>query len=244
MSRLYAVEARLTVTGMAADERLRVQARAVRDVAADVLAQLLAGGGDVPGDVRQAASGRAPSQHADWVRAVARDLGAHRGASLVVAGDGQTPEVHALAHAMNALLGNVGRTVTYGPSPIFEAGEDSHGLQPLIDAIDKGRVGTLLVIGGDPVYTAPGDLDLARRLKSVPTTAFVGWDTNHTAQVCSWFCPELHFLESWGDVLAFDGTASIIQPLIHPLVDGKSAAQVLAALLGQPDAAALDLVRG
>ena len=235
MSRLYAVEARLTVTGMAADQRLRVQARAVRDVAADLFAQLVAAGADVPGDVRAAASARAPSPHTDWVHAVARDLEAHRGASLVVAGDAQPPEVHALAHAMNALLGNVGRTVTYGPSPIFEAGEDSHGLQPLIDAIDGGRVEALVVVGGDPAYTASGDLDFARRLKSVPTTAFVGWDTNHTARLCSWFCPELHFLESWGDARAFDGTPSVIQPLIRPLVDGKSAAQVLAALLGQPD---------
>ncbi len=245
MSRLYAVEARLTVTGMAADSRLRVQARQVRDVAADVLAALLASvpGLAVPAEVRRAAAARPAGGDTRWARGVAQDLAAHRGASVVLAGDGQPPEVHALAHAMNSLLGNVGKTIAYGPSPIFEAGEASHGLRPLVDALDAGHVATLVLVGGDPVYTAAGDLGLARRISATPTTVFVGSRVNHTAQLCSWFCPELHFLETWGDVLAFDGTPSLVQPLLHPLVDGRSTAQVLAAMLGQPDASALDLVR-
>ncbi len=244
MSRLYAVEARLSVTGMNSDDRLRVQARQVRDVAAAVLAALILGGPPgATGAARGPAASRSPSPHDGWAKAVARDLRAHAGACLVIAGDGQPPDVHAMAHAMNVALGNVGTTVTYGASPVFEAGEPTHGLDGLVAALDSGDVHTLLIVGGDPVYTAAADLDLARRLRAVPTTAFVGAYDNATARACAWFAPESHFLEAWGDATAFDGTASIAQPLIAPLVDGKTAGQVLAALLGRADVSAHDLVR-
>jgi molybdopterin-containing oxidoreductase family iron-sulfur binding subunit len=237
MSRLYVVEPRLSVTGMAADERLPIQGRQVEGVAADILAELMSlkGGVDTP------VSGRAvPSP---WVRAVARDLHGNAGASLVLAGDGQPPEVHALAHAMNESLGNAGRTVTYGVSPVFEAGEDSHGLESLVRAIDTGDAATLVVVGGDPVYTAPADLELARRFGAVSTTAYVGVRDTRTARACGWTCPELHWLEAWSDALAFDGTAAIAQPLVRPLVDGRSAGQVLAAMVGQHDVSSRALVQ-
>jgi molybdopterin-containing oxidoreductase family iron-sulfur binding subunit len=247
MSRLYAVEARLSVTGMAADERLRVQARQVGGIAADLLAQLVGLSGEAAApDARASARARMPGPHAAWTRVVARDLRAHGGASLVLAGDGQPPEVHALAHAMNELLGNVGVTVTYGSSPVFEAGEDSHGLGALLRALDAGSVGTLLIAGGDPAYTAPVDFDLARRMRRASATAFVGPRDNHTAGICTWFAPEAHFLEAWGDARAFDGTPSIVQPLLSPSVEGRVAgrtvAQLLAALLGNAESSSRDLV--
>jgi molybdopterin-containing oxidoreductase family iron-sulfur binding subunit len=255
MSRLYIVEARLTVTGMSADERLCVQAREVEGIAADLLAHLVALGGgpgepsshsrkraDSHDDVRRAAASRAAGEHAAWVRGVARDLRAHAGTSLVIAGDGQPPVVHALAHAMNELLGNSGRAVSYGRSPIFEAGEDTHGLESLTRAIDAGDVATLVVIGGDPVYAAPADLGFAERLRRVATTAYVGARETATARACTWTAPEAHWLEAWSDALAFDGTASIAQPLVRPLVDGRSAAQVLTEMVGEPDADSRDLV--
>jgi molybdopterin-containing oxidoreductase family iron-sulfur binding subunit len=229
MSRLYAVEARLSVTGMSADERLRVQSRQVQGVGADVLAQLLG-------------STRAPGPWAAWARAAARDLRDHAGASVVLAGDGQPREVHALAHAMNAALGNAGKTVTYGPSPIVEAGEPSHGLAGLLRAIDAGEASALIIVGGDPAYTAPADLELARLLHRVPLVAYVGAHAGETARHAAWFAPEAHWLEAWGDARAFDGTASIAQPLIRPMHDGKTAAQVLAAMLGAPDADSRALV--
>ncbi|MGD0674204.1 MAG: 4Fe-4S dicluster domain-containing protein [Polyangiaceae bacterium] len=257
MSRLYVAEPRLSVTGMAADERLRIQAREVRTLAADVLSAILAlpdpahafGGPAAPAvaavdRARQVARARsaAPSAYADWVRAVARDLERHRGSSLVLAGDGQPPEVHALAHAMNDWLGNSGTTVTYAPSAIFEAGQDSHGLDALVRAIDAGDVAALVVIGGNPVYTAARSLDLTRRLRSIATSAYVGSYENETASACSFFVPEAHFLESWSDVRALDGTPSIVQPLIRPLGAGKTAGQVLAAFVGRSSAKARDLV--
>ncbi|HEY4015162.1 MAG TPA: 4Fe-4S dicluster domain-containing protein [Polyangiaceae bacterium] len=245
MSRLYVVEPRLSVTGMAADERLAVQARRVREVAIALLRGVLAlGVGEQPGleAARRASASAPPSPHDAWAGAVARDLYAHRGAGLVVAGDGQPPEVHALAHAINEALGNAGSSVSYGPSPVFEAGEDSHDPALLLGAIDRDEVGALVVLGGDPVYTAPADFEMERRLARVPTTACLGGRTTRTGQACGWFLPELHFLEAWGDGVAFDGTPSIAQPLIRPMIEGKSAAQVLAALAGAPGATTRGLV--
>jgi molybdopterin-containing oxidoreductase family iron-sulfur binding subunit len=252
MSRLYVVEARLSVTGMAADERLRVQARQVQGIAADVLAALVSlAGASIPAEARRAASSRAPGPHTPWASAVARDLRAHALSSLVVAGDNQPPEVHLLAHAIHEVLAALGggaraeadrRTVTYGPSPIFEAGSGSHGVEALVRAIDAGDAGAVLFVGGDPVYTAAADIELARRIRAVPTTAYVGQHDGETAKACAWFVPELHFLEAWGDARAFDASPSIAQPLIEPMVDGKTPAQVLAAFVGLPDATSRELV--
>jgi molybdopterin-containing oxidoreductase family iron-sulfur binding subunit len=240
LSRLYVVEPRLTVSGMSADDRLRVQAREVEGIAADLTAQL--GLERTSDEVRRAAASRPAGAHATWVRAVARDLRAHAGSSLVVAGDGQPPAVHALAHAMNEILGNVGVTVTYGPSPLVEAGADSHGLEGLVRAIDEGQIGTLIIIGADPVYTAPVDLAFAQRLQRIPTTACVGVRSTATMRACAWTAPEAHWLEGWSDALAFDGTASIAQPLMVPLYDVHTPAQVLAAIAGDADASSRDLV--
>jgi molybdopterin-containing oxidoreductase family iron-sulfur binding subunit len=242
-SRLYAVEGRLSITGMAADDRLRVQASQVGEVAFDLLAQLCALLPDAgaPPEVRDAAAARARSP-TPWILALARDLAAHRGTSLVLAGDGQPPNVHAATHAINEVLANVGRTVLYAPSPVFEAGEPSHDLEGLCAALDAGDVGTLVIIGGDPAYTAPADLAFERRLATLGSTAFVGPRENLTARTCTWFAPEAHFLESWSDARAFDGTASIVQPLTSSACGARTPAQVLAALLGQPLAESRALV--
>jgi molybdopterin-containing oxidoreductase family iron-sulfur binding subunit len=243
MSRLYAIEPRLTVTGMAADNRLRLQARQVASFAADLLAELIGQGlPDVPPDATRAAAARARGPNIEFVRAVARDLRSHLGASAVVVGDGQPAEAHAIAHAMNELLGNIGRTVSYGPSPIFEAGEASHGLAPLVSAIDAGEVSSLLLVGGDPAYTAPADVDLATRIRALKDTAHIGLYENHTSRLCSWRVPEAHFLEAWSDARAFDGTPSIVQPLMRPLESGVTAAQTIAAILGQLDVSSRSLV--
>jgi molybdopterin-containing oxidoreductase family iron-sulfur binding subunit len=230
LARLYVVEPRLTVTGMSADERLAVQAREVRGVAAALLRELLAGGGPQP--AASATNGMPRGPHDAWAKGVARDLRAHAGASLVVVGDGQPAAVHAFAHAMNELLGNAGRTVTYGPSPVHDAGGRSHDPRGLVQAIDAGEVGALVMVGTDPAYTAPADLGLAARIARVPVTAHVGLYENATARLSRWRVPEAHFLETWSDARAADGTPSIAQPVIRPRSEGFTAGQVLAALAG------------
>ncbi len=213
MSRLYVVEPRLTVTGMAADERLRVQAREVEGVAAASW-RAPRRGRRRPDGARRARRGAGAGRVRAWVRAVARDLRAHAGASLVVAGDGQPPEVHALAHAMNELLGNVGRTVTYAPSPIFEAGEGSPRPRRVAARDRRGRGrdarrrrGRSRVHGGGgPRARAPP----RARCRRPPTSDRA---TTRRRAPARGSCPEAHFLEAWGDARAFDGTASIAQPL-------------------------------
>jgi molybdopterin-containing oxidoreductase family iron-sulfur binding subunit len=243
MSRLYVVEPRLTVTGISADERLPVPAREVGALAAAILTALPPAG---PSPDLHPVDDRVQVELGDrrraWAQAAARDLAARAGKSLVLAGDGQPPEVHAIAHAMNAVLGNTGRTVTYGAPSVLEAGLDSHGLDALLRAIDAGEVGALVVVGGDPAYAAGADREIARRLGAVPVTAYVGLYENETARRCRWFVPEAHFLEAWGDARAFEGTASVAQPLMRPLSEGKTAGQVLAGLVGEADVSSRELV--
>ena len=152
-----------------------------------------------------------------------RDLHEHAGASLVLAGDGQPPEVHALAHAANELLGNAGRTVTYAPSPVIEAGQVSHGLPGAAAGDRRRRGGGARDRRGQPrVHGLRRPGDRAPHRVRCPRTAYVGLYDNETARLCRWFVPEAHFLEAWSDARAFDGTASIAQPLMRPLAEGKT----------------------
>ena len=193
MSRLYVVEPRLSVTGMAADERLARPGAAGRrgrrrhHRGARRARRESRSGGGAPR--RGSATGRSRT-HAWVAGGRPRSRRAHAGASLVVAGDAQPPDVHALAHAMNELLGNVGRTVTYGPSPVFEAGErQSTDSAACCSALDAGEVDTLIIVGGDPAYTAPADLELARRLRSARVDRVRRRAPQRsTAGACAWSC--------------------------------------------------------
>jgi molybdopterin-containing oxidoreductase family iron-sulfur binding subunit len=230
--RLYAIEATPTTTGAIADHRIPVAASRVGAVAAQIAARL---GVPVPGQPDDATD---PA----FVR-IAEDLAGRRGSSLVVAGEDQPAAVHALAHAMNAALRNVGRTVVYTP-PVEAAPQlQLPALRQLVDDMRAGHVDLLLVLGANPVLTAPADLDFAGALDHVALRANLGLYEHDTALRCHWHVPEAHYLESWGDVRAFDGTATLIQPLIAPLYGGKTATEVVAALLESPERRAYDVLR-
>jgi molybdopterin-containing oxidoreductase family iron-sulfur binding subunit len=229
MNRLYVAEASPTVTGTVADHRLRARRAEVHALAAALLAEVAAP--LVEGLSRH----RAGPARRRWVEAVAADLRAHAGACVVTVGRGQPAEVHALAHLINASLGAFGRTVTLIEPPVLAAGR--HGLHALAAALDAGRVDTLLILGGNPAYTAPADLAFARRLRSAHRSVYLGLYENETARGCGWFVPAAHPLEAWGDARAADGTVSFVQPLIAPLHGGRTPAELLAVLLGiEPDA--------
>lgn len=239
MNRLYVVEPLPTVTGATADHRLRMRARDVQAFAAALLDAV--GGrdftGPLPAPLRAAANG-----HARFVRAVADDLVAHAGRSLVLAGAGQPPVVHAMAHAINAVLGNTGKTAKMAPSPIVSAGDPSHDLSRLADALDRGEVDTLAIVGTNAVYTAPADRPLA--IGRARQSFYLGAYEDETARACTFTMAQAHPLESWGDARAFDGTVSIIQPLIEPLFGGRTSLDLLAVLAGPaPHATSYDLVR-
>src|SRR5262249_51157646 len=153
---------------------------------------------------------------------------AHGGKSLVVAGDQQSPLVHALAYAMNQALGNVGHTVFYTTPVAADPQEQTASLRQLCDDIAAGSVEILLILGGNPVYDAPVDLHFEERLEKVPLRVPLSLYEDETSRLCHWHIPEAHYLEAWSDVRAFDGTASIVQPLIASLYDGKSIHDVLA----------------
>ena len=159
----------------------------------------------------------APAGSEKWLDGVAKDLQSHRGSSLVVAGEQQSAEVHALAHAINAALGNVGNSLYY-TEPV-EANPVNHleSLRELCADMDAGKVETLLILGGNPVYDAPHDFDFTSKLKKVRNTVQLSPYFDETSEHCQWHVAESHYLETWGDARAFDGTVSVIQPLIAPL---------------------------
>ncbi len=233
MNRLYVVESGLTPTGARADHRLPCRAGEVEDVARALAAALgVAGAGGAP-----------PAADARWVAAVARDLAAHRGRSAVIPGEQQPAVVHALAHAINAALGNVGKTVVH-TAPVEARPEDQlASLRALTADMDAGRVELLLVLGGNPVYTAPADVPFAAALAKVPLRVHLGLYADETAELCHWHVPEAHPLEAWGDVRAYDGTVTIQQPLIAPLYGGRSALELLAAFGERPERGGREIVR-
>ncbi len=235
MNRLYVVEPAPTATGAQADHRLPLRASAIEGFARSLAGMLGAKEGSAGG-------GAAPPEYG-WIDALARDLQRHRGTSLVLAGDAQPPMVHALAHAMNSALGNVGNTVVYTNSIEGNPVDQSQSLAALVADMRSGQVTTLVILSSNPVYTAPADLEFRENLLKVNQRIHLGLYEDETAELCHWHIPEAHFLEAWGDARAYDGTVSTIQPLIAPLYDGKSAHELLAILLGQAGRTAHDIVR-
>src|SRR5439155_4545176 len=174
---------------------------------------------------------------------IAKDLQAHRGSSVVIAGDGQPAAVHALAHAMNQTLGNAGRTVIYTEPVEAEPTDQLQSLRDLAADMNAGAVDLLVIVGGNPVYTAPVDLGFAAAMNKVALRVHLSLHDDETSALCHWQIPEAHFLEAWSDARGHDGTASIVQPLIAPLYGGKSAHELLAAMSDRPERSSYDLVR-
>jgi molybdopterin-containing oxidoreductase family iron-sulfur binding subunit len=240
MNRLYVVEPTPSVTGATADHRLPLRASEVELFARALAAKMGLGG--------SAALSRDAEK---WLDAVAKDLQKHKSASLVVPGEQQPAEVHALAHAINAALGNVGTTLYY-TQPVEERPVNHlESLRELCGDIYDGKVETLLILGVNAVYTAPHDFDFASKIKfdekknrkPVKNTIYVGSHFDETAELCDWHVAESHYLETWGDARAFDGSLSVIQPLIAPLYHTHSAREVLAALSDKPGLSDYDAVR-
>jgi MoCo/4Fe-4S cofactor protein with predicted Tat translocation signal len=237
ISRLYSLETTPSNTGFFADNRL-----AVKPSEFETVVRAIAAGVGAPGAGGANATGAADA----FVRAVVADLAApeRRGKSVVIAGDEQSPAVHALAHAMNAALGNVGKTVGYVGAVEENPVDQLNDLRTLVSEMDAGAVDILVIIGGNPVYTTPIDLKLDEaRMKKVGTAVHLSLYEDETSELCHWHIPETHYLETWGDTRAYDGTVTIMQPLITPLYNGKSAYELLAAFTDNPDRRGYDILR-
>lgn len=233
--RLYAVESSHTLTGANANHRLPLRATEVEAFARAVASRL-----GVEGVEAAALPDTVPPA---WVDALVRDLQQNRGSSLIIAGDWQSPAVTALAHAMNAALDNVGGTVVYTEPVVANPTDQTESLRELVADMEAGRVELLLILSSNPVFTAPADLNFDEALQNVPLRVHLGLYSDETAALSHWHIPEAHFLESWSDARAFDGTVSIIQPLIEPLYGGRSVHEMLAALSDDPNRRGYDIVR-
>jgi MoCo/4Fe-4S cofactor protein with predicted Tat translocation signal len=234
-NRLYVVESMPSSTGASADHRLPLRSSDV-----EAFARAVAGGVGV----NVAASPAGASLPVDWTQAVARDLVAHRGASIVIAGEQQPPFVHALAHSMNAALGNVGNTVVYTDPVEANPVNEMDSLRDLVADLQAGRVQVLLILDGNPVYDAPADLQFADNIFKAQLTIHSGLYNDETAELCHWHIPATHGLETWSDARAYDGKAGIVQPLIAPLyTPAHSSHEIVALFTGDAGTSGHDLVR-
>jgi MoCo/4Fe-4S cofactor protein with predicted Tat translocation signal len=243
MNRLYVAESTLTMTGSVADHRIPLDPAGILEFV-EALANALG--------VETPAASPTPGEPARrWASMIADDL--HRagsGTTLVMPGLWQPPRVHALAHAVNRKLGNIGKTVNF-IDPVAAQGAAS--LAELVTDLRAGSVDTLLILDGNPVYDAPPDSGFAEALAALTRktsdgdytalTAHLGTHANETTFACRWHVPMAHWLESWGDARAFDGTASLTQPLVAPLYDGVTIAEFLDGVLGHPPRGGLAILR-
>lgn len=222
MNRLYAVESTPSTTGAMADHAMHVPPSQIESIARAIARALGvdAPGPDVEGDAQK------------WVAAVAVDLKQHQGTCVVVPGDGQPASVHALAHVVNAALGNAGKTVVYTAPVEAEPTNQMESFRELVRDMEAGKVHTLIILGANPIYNAPADLDFATAFENVSHRIHLGSHVDETGVNCHWHIPQAHYLEAWDDARAFDGTVSIIQPLIVPLYGGKTPLEVVAAVMG------------
>jgi MoCo/4Fe-4S cofactor protein with predicted Tat translocation signal len=241
LNRLYQVESLMTLTGANADHRLRVRPSAVAAVAAAFWEQTwLAAGRDrseVPETILALA--KAATAWQSWVKACVADLWSHREQCVVMAGYRQPAVVHLVALGMNLLLGNIGSAVVFRE----RAQGSTLSLAELARALNAGEVDTLIILGGNPVYNAPADLDWAIAQRKAKTVVRLGLYEDETSSGSDLHLPAAHYLESWGDAVAGDGTWVPVQPLIAPLFDGVSELEVLARLTGTSDPSAYALVK-
>jgi MoCo/4Fe-4S cofactor protein with predicted Tat translocation signal len=248
MSRLYVVESTPTTTGAKADHREPVPATHLMRVAQGLTARVSGNVGTSGVDAAASQHGQLidyPVQLASSVNVIRTDLARHMGAGIVIPGDHQPAEVHALVHAMNRELGNVGKTVFYTDPVDANPVNNTESIKELAADMQAGKVDLLIILGGNPAYDAPADLNFTEAMTGgkVPLRVHHGLYQNETAELCQWHVNATHELEAWGDARAYDGTVSIIQPLIAPLYNGKSAIEFAALLSGQADSTGYNLTR-
>ncbi len=227
MNRLYVVESFHTTTGALADNRLPMRASDIVYFAAALAAALGAGTG--------AAGGNWTDQQGKFLQALGKDLKANAGASLVIPGEQQPPELHVIAAQINQALGNVGKTVIYTEPYEPVPADQLAGIRELTSDMRAGKVDMLVMLSGNPVYNAPVDLDFEGATEKVATNVHLSLYRNETTRASQWHLHGAHYLESWGDARAFDGNSSLSQPLLAPLYGGRSAHELVALFTDTPE---------
>lgn len=231
-NRLYVAESSVSVTGATADHRLPLRPSQLRAAAEALAHELGISGLAAPVSLTEA--------QLTWLRAAAEDL--RGGEALVIAGPQTEVATQAVVHAINQRLGNVGRTIDLIRPPEESASRQEASLAALVREMNQGQVSTLFISGANPAYSAPRGLGFAQALTKVPLRIHHALFEDETSALCQWHLPETHFLEFWGDARAFDGTVSFQQPLIAPLYEGRSLAEVLSLWLGESAASSRSLL--
>ncbi len=227
--RLYAIESAPSVSGSLADHRFAVKSSMIPAIAYQLAKACGVAAPDAPGTPPE------------WLNAVAQDLNNSKGRCVVIPGEFQPESVHLAAYAINAALGNTGKTVRIleGVEP-----DQTHSLEELTKDLNGGHVETLLILGSNPVYTAPASLQFPEAIRKARLVIRLGQFFDETSLWSHWHIPEAHYLETWSDSRAFDGTVTIQQPLILPLYNGKSAHEIVTILEGKPDLSSHEIVKG
>jgi molybdopterin-containing oxidoreductase family iron-sulfur binding subunit len=236
MSRVYVAETRFSTTGTMADERVAVDPTRIV-----VLAQEIAQGVGVSG--MTAGENKLTAVEQNFVNRAVADIKAANGSAVVTAGRSAPAGVHALANLINQQIGAIGKTVTLIDDPAGDRKTHGEAIKEVSKLMADGKVGTLLIIGGNPAYDAPVDTGFAEALKKVPMSIRLGLYDDETSLLCKWHLPRAHYLEAWGDARSWDGSVGIAQPLILPLFGGKSVIELLAMLAGEKVTDGMEIVR-
>ncbi len=237
MNRLYAVESTTTTTGMKAEHRLGLRASEIPAFAAALAQAVGAAGVSAPAYAWT-------DDQKSFLAAVAKDLKANAGRSAVLPGLYQDPSVAALAIAINNALGNLGKTVFVASDPAIPMPSDQLGdFKALVADLNAGKVDWLVILNANPIYDAPADLNFSDAFNKANIVAHLGSHYDETGQQSHWHIPAAHYLESWSDARAYDGTVSIVQPMIDPLYGGRTAHHIFQALLNDPMVSPYDAVR-
>jgi len=237
MNRLYAVESTPTTTGFKAEHRLGLRASEVPAFAAELAKAVGAAGVNAP-------SYSWTAEQQKFLSALAKDLKANGGKCVVIGGEQQDPSVAALALAINSTLGNVGKTVFASAEPVNPLPSDQIAdMKGLVADLNAGKVDWLVILNVNPIYSAPADLNFVEAFNKAKVVAHLGSHYDETGHVANWHIPAAHFLETWSDARAYDGTVSIVQPMIDPLYGGKTAHAVFQTLMEEPQLSTYEAVR-
>jgi molybdopterin-containing oxidoreductase family iron-sulfur binding subunit len=237
LNRLYSIDSTPTTTGLKAEHRLGLRASEIPAFAAALAAAVGVAGVAAP------AYGWTDEQKT-FLAALVKDLKANAGKSVVIPGLYQDSSVTALAMAINNALGNEGKTVSITDAVVSQVPSDQIGdFKALVADLNAGKVDWLVILNVNPIYTAPADLDFSDAFNKAQIVAHLGSHLDETGQIAHWHIPAAHYLESWSDARAYDGTVSIVQPMIDPLYGGKTAHDVLQVLLDEPGLSAYEAVR-
>jgi molybdopterin-containing oxidoreductase family iron-sulfur binding subunit len=237
MNRLYAIESSPTTTGMKAEHRLGLRASEIPAFTAELAKAVGVAGVNAP-------AYNWTDEQKKYLAALAKDLKANAGKSAVLPGIYQDSSVTALALAINSALGNVGKTVSVTDESVNPIpGDQMAGMKSLVADMRAGKVDWLVLLNVNPIYDAPADLGFADAFDKVNTVAHLGSHVDETGQISHWHIPAAHYLESWSDARAYDGTVSIVQPMIDPLYGGRTAHHVFQTLLDEPMVSPYDAVR-